>query len=155
MLAYQIGAVFLLVALLMYGTVGGFTPQFLRNSRYLPALIIVGLIGFGFYQAWPSLMSWIGSLSSSPAPQPTAAGPTPAPPVRRAAPAQLKAPEVHWKTTVIDDTVPKVIDPPSTLAPESGPDPDSDLEPAKPSEGKAKHAAKAVGRFFHVIPKRK
>ena len=54
-LAYEIGALFLLAALLMYGTVGGFIPRSLSTGSGLPILLGVVVLAFAIYRFGPDL----------------------------------------------------------------------------------------------------
>jgi len=116
--AYEIGAVFLLAALLMYGTVSGLIPRAFRAGKPAPIFFGIALLGFAIYRFGPDLYAgWLSigavapSLTSS---RPTPAEATPAPhPVR---PAASKAnaqrqPNSGWKTIVLNDSVPAPTEP--------------------------------------------
>lgn len=152
--SYQIAGIFLLAALLMYGTIGGFAPRLLRDSRTL--LMVAGaiLVVFGLWKLSPQLsFDFLKSDSPVPAvsaPRPAATVPTP----RRLAP----KPESHRARVVVIQEVPRDPLPRPTDEPaessgaidvqrqeRSGPD---------PYESGVKRGAKAVGRFLHVIPRR-
>jgi hypothetical protein len=141
--AYEIGAVFLLAALLMLGTVSGFVPRILRTGA-APIFFGVALLGFVVYRFGPDLYAgWLSigavapSLASS---RPALAGPVPAPePTRSAAPHAhaAKQPEAHWKTIIIDDSVPAATEPPP---PPGRLIEDADAKPAVQSSALTEHA---------------
>ena len=152
--AYAIGAAFLLAALAMYGTLGGFLPRILHGSKYgLLALFVVLCVLAAYY--WRLDLANLSNLwqpsqaSAPPAPAPPLPLPPPATaktkaPPRRAAAAAFKeeyrfAPAQPDASGLIPEAAP-VADPPQEPAVIQRPPPHQD--------GHVKRAAKAVGRFF-------
>ena len=152
--AFEIGAIFLLVAMLMYGTMSGFVPRLFQDGKLVVIILCVALLGFAAYKFLPDLYRRAfpepgGALISQPPPQPV-----PAPLHRQS----RKQPETGWKTTVLDDSIPQGSNP--------EPEPAAPLEPARevkadpqpdesPKNGnRVKRAAKSVGRFLHIHPEK-
>jgi len=140
--AYEIGAVFLLAALLMYGTVSGLVPRALKAGKPGPIVLGVALLGFVIYRYGPDLYAgWLSigsvapSLTSS---RPTPAEPTPAPrPVKSAASRAntQRQSNSSWKAIVLNDSVP------AEPAPLVGkPIEDVDAKPALESSAPTEHA---------------
>jgi hypothetical protein len=168
-LAYEIGAVFLLAALLMYGTANGFVPRSLRVGKTFPILLAAGALAFAIYRLGPDLYAgWLSAVAMAPSLTPsrtTTAAPMPATaPAKSTAPPPRasKQPAANSKTLVIVESVPATGDP---AAPPSGtPAQDAaakttaatDSKPAakssdsSPYDSGVKRAVKSVGRFLHV-----
>ncbi len=153
--AYQIGGVFLLMALFMYGTsVSGFFPKLGRHGKTVGIVIaVIGLAALVVHYA-PEWMeqartAWIGTPEPKPAPA-VAAKPSPKPRARiakAAVPVPAAAPEPEPKMIIVPEDLP-----------EPKPVIETPVEPAGASntdayDSKLKHAAKSVGRFLHVVPK--
>jgi hypothetical protein len=149
--AYQIGGVFLLMALFMYGTsVSGFFPKLSGHGKTVALVIgVVALVVLGI-RYWPQMVeqaraAWIGTPEAKPA--------APAPATAIAAKAKAsRAPKsaVASQPKIVippDDSpqIERVIVEPATAA---GP------AEANPYDSKLKHAAKSVGRFLHVVPRK-
>jgi hypothetical protein len=160
LLAYQIGGVFLLAALLMFGSAHGLIPRSLRDAG-VPACVGVALLGFLIWRFGPDLYAnvrAIGALAPSLTTSRRApAAPTPAVRPKRSAaphPSVAKQPEVKWKTIIVDDSVPAATEP--VPAPIGSPAESADLTPSAESsgsaahDGRAKRALKSVGHFLHI-----
>ena len=140
--AYEIGAVFLLAALLMYGTVSGLIPRTLRAGKPAPIFFGIALLGFAIYRYGPDLYAgWLSigavapSLTSS---RPTPAQPTPAPrPVKSSASKAntQRQPNSDWKAIVLNDSVPA-----ETASPVGKPIEDADAKPAMESSAPTERA---------------
>jgi hypothetical protein len=166
LLAYQIGGVFLLAAMLMFGSSHGLIPRSLRNAG-TTMCVGVALFGFLIWHFWPDLYAKARSIGAL-APSLTTSRPAPAPasrPKRSAAPhaSATKQPETKWKTIIVDDSVPAATGPVPT--PSSGTGADTASKPAAESSSSspgsstndsgAKRAIKSVGHFLHIGPKKK
>jgi hypothetical protein len=164
MTGYAIGAAFLLAALMMYGTLGGFLPRIVRGSKY-GALAAFALLCLAAALYWrpelPDLQSLLPSSRASAPPAPTPLIPPP--------PTAKAAPRVRHSAAVVrqeEDRIPPAevsrpdIPPEepdaSELAPEAAPvlvkrEPQAPaliVRPPPPEDGRVKKAVKAVGRFF-------
>jgi hypothetical protein len=170
-LAYEIGAVFLLAALLMYGTANGLVPRSLRVGKTFPMLLAAGALAFAIYRFGPDLYAdWRSASAIEPgvtAAQPAPAGRTPAPvPAKSGAPpaTATKQSDTHWKTIIVE-SVPAAADP---GAPPGGKPAENaaDAKTATDTKSAAKssdsspydsgvtRAIKSVGRFLHVERKK-
>lgn len=170
-LAYEIGAVFLLAALLMYGTANGLVPRSLRVGKTFPILLAAGALVFAIYRFGLDLYAdWRSASPVEPgatAARPAPAGRTPAPgPAKSGAPPAraTKQPDANRKTIIIE-SVPAPADP---LATPSGKPAENaaeaktaaDTKPApkssdsSPYDSGVKRAIKSVGRFLHVERKK-
>jgi len=166
---------FLLAALLMYGTLSGFIPPSFQAGKLIPIILGALLLGFGIFHFGPNLSAgWrsmfanatrIASPRQSPsvgavAPHPTVPAPSHAKATKQSAP--------HWKTIVVDDSVfaatkPTLASPnpgpPASASPEV-PEEAYAIPAAKPSGAESsadshhdhgiKRAVKGVGRFLHI-----
>ena len=161
--AYEIGAAFLLAALLMYGTLSGFIPRTLRAGKSLPIFLAAALLLLAIYQFSPDLSAVWSSIranapdrvSTPPAPAVSASTPHPALP---ATPHEdvKKRPAPRWKSIVLDASVPPAIEPTAvTPEPAQISPPAAESSGSSPYDSKAKRAVKAVGRFFHIGRKKK
>lgn len=169
-LAYEIGAVFLLAALLMYGTANGFVPRFLRVGKTFPVLLAAGTLAFAVYRFGPDVYAdWLSTAAVAPRltpSQPTPAAPASAPPPRKSGAHQARAtqqPEANSKTLVIVESVPAAADPAATPA-EKPAENAANTKTAAATDTKAAakssdsspydsgvtHAIKSVGRFLHI-----
>ena len=156
LLAYQVGGVFLLCALLMFGTVNGFGGRLRIGTS--PLLAIVGaLLLFLLYDYRADIETMWPSFNT---PEQVAE------PVIQQAPA---AAVVHTKshsakphqpepwrgvvTEVEPEPAPVVTAP--AVEPPAAPDPTNYLGPHEnsPYDSKTKRAVRSVGRFLHIIPK--
>jgi hypothetical protein len=149
--AYQIGGVFLLMALFMYGTsVSGFFPKLSGHGKTVALVIaLVALVVLGM-RYWPQMVeqartAWIGA----PEAKPVAATPAA---VTAAKPKASRAP----KTAVVSQ--PKIVipldDSPQIERVIVEPAPADGPTGTNPYDSKLKHAAKSVGRFLHVVPRK-
>jgi hypothetical protein len=166
-LAYEIGAVFLLAALLMYGTANGLVPRSLRVGKTLPIVLAAGTLAFAIYRFGPDLYEdWRSASAVAPgataarlAPGRTpASGPTKpgAPPARA-----TKQANTNWKTIIIE-SVPAAADPVATPigkpaenaartnATATGAQPASKASESSPYDSGATRAIKSVGHFLHL-----
>lgn len=164
MLAYQIGAVFLLAALLMLGTVNGGTGKLIRlvGARKLAAVIMAG-VGWIVFQYRSDIMAMVSLNETAPSTTSAPAAksvPAPTETKRAAKPAvQSKSfvpaePPEHWKTVVVDDATPQAV---PAAAPEKAAlaEPESDDPCAKSQyQSKTKRWMKSVGCKLHIIPKK-
>lgn len=145
--AYEIGGIFLLGALFMYGTLSGLIPRSFRAGR--PASIVLGvlLLGYALYRFGPDLSAGLRSVAGDPS-SATSPRPTPAVVVLRPdkpAPPRTKAtrqPAPQWKTTIVDDSVPQASEPApevvvSPPASRGGPENADAIPSAKPFVGAA------------------
>jgi len=167
-IAYEIAAVFLLAALLMmYGRVSALLPRSLRGA--IPILFVVALLGFAIYGFWPDLYAALWSAAGDGL-SPAAARPasTPGPKGSKSSPPNAKAEKPstpHWKTTVVDDSVPQSTrsGPASVRTVEdadglpgapaaSGPEEKSSTADSggSPSGGKAKRTIQSIGHLLHI-----
>jgi hypothetical protein len=165
LLAYQIGGVFLLAAMLMFGSAHGLIPRGLTNAG-VPICVGAALLGFLIWHFWPELYANARSIGTL-APSLTTSRPAPAAPAPAARPKRspaphptvAKQPEVKWKTTIVDDSVPAAAEPVST--PIGSPAESVDTTPAAessgsaPHDGGAKRAIKSIGHFLHIGRKKK
>jgi len=167
-LAYEIGAVFLLAALLMYGTANGFVPRGLRVGKTFPMLLAAGTLLFAIYRFAPDLYeAWTSASAVAPGvttAQPAPAGRTPASaPAKSGAPqaSGTKQPRANWKTMVIE-SVPAA-DPAASpggkpaegvagdkATAAAGPHPAAKSSDSSPYDSGATRAIKSIGRFLHV-----
>ncbi len=166
-LAYEIGAVFLLAALLMYGTANGLVPRSLRVGKTFPVLLAAGVLAFAIYRFGPDLYAdWLSATAVAPgvpAIRPTPAGRTPAPGPAKSGAAPVRAakqPDTNRKTIIVE-SVPAPADPAATPVDK----PAENAADAKtvtdtktaakssdssPYDSGVKRAIKSVGRFLHV-----
>lgn len=173
--SYQVGAVFLLCACLMYGTLSGFFPRVLRGGKAAPLLIGLVLLGFVVYRFAPATVNNTVAPAVPASPRPA---PKPAPVVTHARTPKRPAPQVRAK--MIDQAVP--VAPPAAVKPEPvtpppiapvlpSPEPSPSAAPT-PSEDRAsprpadlsgdddpydsglKRGIKRLGRFLHLVRKK-
>lgn len=108
--AYEIGAVFLLAALLMFGTMSGFIPRSFRAGKPAPIVLGVLMLGYALYRFGPDLSAgWRSIVANSPniaSPHPTPAASTLATPAPATPHARATHPATHRQTTAIDGSVP-------------------------------------------------
>lgn len=165
LLAYQIGGLFLLAAMLMFGSAHGLIPRSLRNAG-VPICVGVALLGFLIWHFWPDLYARVRSIRAlapsftTSQPAPAAARPA-ARPTRSAAPhpRAAKQPEAKWKTIIVDDSVPAATEPvptpPATPAQSTDTTPSAESSSGAPHDNGTKRAIKSIGHFLHIGPKRK
>jgi hypothetical protein len=172
-LAYEIGAVFLLAALLMYGTANGFVPRSLRVGKTFPILLAAAALVFAIYRLGPDLYEDWRSASAA-APGVTTAQPAPAERTPASGPTTSGAPparattqaNTNWKTIVIE-SVPAAADPATTpggkpaenaadtkIATATGIQPAAKSSAGSPYDSGVKRAVKSVARFLHVERKK-
>jgi hypothetical protein len=158
-LAYEIGAVFLLAALLMFGSVRGFSGRFRLGGGTMVALG-VALVAFGVYHYWDQILAFA-------APDDSAAHVS----APASAPQANSAPAKHRSNRAPESG------PIGKIAPESGPieriivieevpsgrvmvpaaaDKVEAPDPCEksPYESKARRALKSVGCGLHIIRKK-
>jgi hypothetical protein len=145
-LSFELGAIFLLCAMLMWGTMSGFLPRL----RISPAIAITVTLLVLLAAAWRwspqfDLSFLSGFLHESPTPvsaakPPTAPATAPQPKATKTAPRRIEV----WHTTVIEPV------PPTTATEDPAPSPPqrTKSDGSSPYDSKVKRAAKAVGRFF-------
>lgn len=162
-LAYQIGAVFFLAALMILGTMtrGLFPVGMFKNVTLTLGIVTVIVGGYAAYRALPDMSSWFhfGSEEAATHAVPVA---VPAPivkaQVRRtvaAAPAAPAAPVAAAEAPAPVVVVIRDADPPAvTEEPASTPvvvrNPATEPDP----EGKGKKVLNSVGRFLHIVKKK-
>lgn len=174
LLAYQIGGIFLLCAMLMWGTMGGFMPRALRVGKPASLFILCALLAFALYRFGPDMLAMLPSATSL-APDVTPSRPAGAqtavpPPQRRiSSPSPQREPAAKWKAPVISPSEPVAVSSPpaQTVAPEraepapavippSQPEPQKwDSSDSSPYDSKTKRAIKAAGRFLHITKRKK
>ena len=153
---YQIGGVFLLMALFMYGTsVSGFFPKLSGHGKtvgIVMAVVALAALAVHYAPEWmeQARTAWMetpGAPEAKSAPAP-AAKPSPKPRARSvkaevAVPAEAPVPEAKMMVVPQDLPQPKPV---SETAVGGAGNRDA-------YDSKLKHAAKSVGRFLHVVPK--
>ncbi|MBZ5677123.1 MAG: hypothetical protein LAP61_23000 [Acidobacteriia bacterium] len=118
---YEIGAVFLLAALLMYGTRSGFSLPGLQAGKLIPIVLGVMVLVFGVHHLGPELAAGWRSMLMSPTsresprpaqviepvapPHTSVVDTVPAPPSRSPAKATRQS-TPQWKTVVVDESLP-------------------------------------------------
>jgi hypothetical protein len=160
-LAYEIGAVFLLAALLMFGSVRGFSGRFRLGGGAMVALGLA-LAVFGLYHYWDQILALAAPSDSA------ARVSAPATSASTSAPAKGAAAK-HRSTRAIEsgpiekiivvEEVPaeRVIVPPSKvedkLPAAEKPETQSAPDPCEksPYESKARRVLKSVGCGMHII----
>jgi hypothetical protein len=169
-LAYQIGAVFFLAALLILGTMtrGLFPVGMFKNVTLTLGIVTVIVGGYAAYRALPDISTWVhfgpeaAATPAAPvvAPAPVQApkalvrrtlSPAPAAPVSAAAPMAPVAEQSAPVVVVIRDA-----DTPAPAQEEAARTPVVVRNPAtEPDpEGKGKKVLNSVGRFLHIVKKK-
>ncbi len=147
-IAYEMGAVFLLAAMLMFGSAHGFIPRSLRNTG-APILIGVALLGFLIWRFGPDLYA---NARSNVAPWLTTSQPPRADPASAPAPSPAPHPAKPSAPRVEGIVIREVVSPPAEAAPAL-------VEASKPVDTLAqephndrgvKRAVKSVGHFLHI-----
>jgi hypothetical protein len=179
-LAYEIGAVFLFAAMLMFGSAHGFIPRSLRNIG-APVIVGVALVGFLIWRFGPDLYANARSTAApwfaTPEPATSAPARSEAPPTPAATtgPVKSTAEKAHASKQpypaangiVIRDVIPVPAEParPIEAAPpiaetqstgkvaEAAPVADS--TGSSPYDSGAKRAVKSIGHFLHIGGKKK
>ena len=157
-LAYEIGAVFLLAALLMFGSVEGFVSKSFRFGPSTMVFLGVAVLGWGVYRyGWDLIRSWTPAgaathlESSGPSAQHVELPPRPI--VRRQPASRVAASD---PVEILSPAAPLAA--PSSAAPAPIPESADVPSPADngpdPYESGLKRGAKRVGRFMHIIPKK-
>jgi|GEM_PF-1865716 len=169
--SYEIGAVFLLAALLMYGTRSGFILPSFQVGKLTSIILGVLMLVFGIYHlgpdlsaAWSSMFASATNSASPPQTPAIEAAPRPSKPAAsHAKAADQLAP--HWKTVVVDDAVPAPTEAAQSSANASSPaspaseqadttrsekPPSSESSDESPHDRRIKRAVKRVGRFLHI-----
>lgn len=172
-IAFELGAVFLLAGMLMFGSAHGFIPRSLRNIG-APILVGVALVGFLIWRFGPDLYAaarsnaapWFAtseSATSAPAQAEAApAGPAPSGKAPAARPVKPVTPDA--KAIVIRE----VVSPPETAPPavtekpiaeepvaeepiaDAAQKPAPESSASSPYDSGVKRAVKSVGRFLHI-----
>jgi hypothetical protein len=169
-LAFEIGAVFLFAAMLMFGSAHGFIPRSMRSVG-APILVGVVLVGFLMWRFGPDLYAnmrstaapWFASESAtseaSPAKTSETGNASARAPVKSAAPKAHAAKQAYpaANKVVIRDvvTAPEVhpaVEPAQLAA---APAPVADASDTSPYDSGVKRAVKSVGHFLHIGAKRK
>jgi hypothetical protein len=172
-LAYEIGAVFLLVALLIAGSLarGLFSKEILRAVRLVAIAFGLLVVSSEAYRRLPGGVGGVfsiptGTPSATPVPQPNAAHKEPvhAQPVARPQPAPHPhlAPQPAPKVIEVDSFLktpvkePEIEELPDAVADANPPSPIAVTDAPKPraSENPGKRAIKSVGRFLHLSHRR-
>jgi hypothetical protein len=172
--SYEIGAVFLLAALLMYATKSGFIAPSFPAGKVVPISLGLLLLGFGIYHFGPDLSAGWRSMfanatrMASPGQAPAVGARVPHPAVPAASHAKTaKQWAPHWKTIVVEDSVlpptkptPASANPVPASTSTEVPEQAYPIPSAKPSGAEStggsrhdhgiKRAVKGVGRFLHV-----
>jgi hypothetical protein len=162
-LAYEIGAVFFLAALLMFGSLPGLSRRFRLGGGAMVALG-VALALFGVYHYWDQILALAAPTDSAEhVSAPAAPSSTSAP--AKSAPANhrsTRAPEPIEKIIVVEqvpaervivqapDKLPAVEKPETETPPQSEPDPCE----KSPYESKARRAMKSMGCGLHILRKK-
>jgi hypothetical protein len=148
--AYQIGGVFLLMALFMYGTsVSGFFPKLTGHGKTVALVIaMVALAVMAIHYAPPALEqahAWMERPEAKPAASAPAAAIAAKPKLTRPPKAAAAPPK---KIIIPPDDSPQI----ERVIVEPAPaDTHADTNPY---DSKLKHAAKSVGRFLQVAPRK-
>jgi|SRR5579875_140518 hypothetical protein len=159
-ISFEVGAVFLLAAMLLYGSLSGFLPRALHAGKAAPIGIGCCLLAYALYRTVPELPNLWRDADSRPAPQISSPGPAIPPaagPKRGRAAAPTTPRQQSWKTTTVGDSIP----PPQPAAEPADPSADpspvppapSSSEPASPDDpydSGIKRGIKRVGRFLHI-----
>jgi hypothetical protein len=158
-LAYEIGAVFLIVALLIAGSMarGLFSKEILRVVRLVAIAFGLLVVSSEAYRRLPGAVGEVFSGAATPIAQPKAADKEPVPrqPPPRPHPAARRQPAP--KVIDVDTVLKTQVKAPSAEI-EDLPDaaPIAVAEAPKPhaSENKTNRAIKSVGRFLHLSHRR-
>ena len=146
-ISFEVGALLLLAAMLMYGTVTGFVPRMFRRGTAAPMFVAVAVAGFVVYRFGPDISSYAGSLL----PRPANAAAVVTQPAKQEAPRKKPAVQ-NWRRTDVDAAPPVIVEPdPAPSDPAKGADASSD---DSPYDSGIKRAAKHVGRFLHIGKKK-
>lgn len=172
-IAYEIAGLFLLAALLMYGTLSGFLPKVFRAGKAVPWFLGAAAALFGLYYFAPDISRVWSSLTGSPSevtstePVQPSQSKTTSPVLiqkRPAAPVTSHA-VTDWKTVTADPSIPIATATPTngsdgTLrsadapvqvnAAPKAPPPDAESSGDSPFDSGIQRAAKHVGRFLHI-----
>ena len=182
-LAYEIGAVFLFAAMLMFGSAHGLIPRSLRNIG-VPIIVGVALVGFAIFRFGPELYANARSTATPwfamPEPAPAEATPAepqpPAPPPAKSAATKAYAPkpaDPGANSIVIRDVVSEPAQPAPSI--EAAPPITAESQSTKkvadatplayatgdspdgssPYDSGAKRVVKSIGHFLHIGGKKK
>lgn len=172
-LAYEIGAVFLFAAMVMFGTWTGLTKKLfgLFGTKSIIALLAAGLC-FVFYQYSSQILAALplgSSESSRESAVPASARAVPASPAvsttsaasamrsSRTAASSAK-PVEHWKTVVVEESTPapQVAPPPAPIQETPAAVEPAKVDPCDKSQyqGKLKRWMKSAGCAIHVVPRK-
>src|SRR6266516_2211895 len=95
-LAFGIGAIFLLVALLMFGTMSGFISRIFRAGKPAPVFVGSALLLLAGYRFWPDVYAgWRSIASAAPALPTSRHPPIATPPAPASHPAMSTAPRTR------------------------------------------------------------
>jgi hypothetical protein len=156
LIAYQIGGVFLLAGLFIFGTmVKGIVPEAFRAGKPLGILVLLGALGLGIYHYRLDLEAgWSSLFESAPAPASAAAAAAPnvpgkpAPRMRPAA-AAAPAPVPQPKIIIVEEA--PAAETTTALVPAPAPEVASSDAPADAPKGnRLKRGVKSVGHFLHL-----
>jgi hypothetical protein len=161
-LAYEIGAVFLLAALLMFGSMQGLSGRFKLGGGTMVALGLA-LVAFGLYHYWDQILALAApSDSAARVSAPAASASTSAP--AKGAPAKhrpTRTPEPIEKTIVVEEVpTERAVAPPSKTEDKTPAAEKPEMQYApdpcekSPYESKARRAWKSMGCGLHIIRKK-
>jgi hypothetical protein len=166
-IAFEMGAVFLLAGMLMFGSAHGLIPRSVRNIG-APILVCIALFGFLMWRFGADLMAnaranaapWFATSASS---QPAPAQPAPASPSHAAkvAPPAVKGIVIREVVSAPAEPGPAAVQPVAAKAIPDMPTPkipieEADAKPAPQSSGNSpydsgvKRAVTSVGHFLHI-----
>jgi hypothetical protein len=156
-IAFEIGGVFLLAALLIYGTMGGFLPRVFHAGKPAGLAIFVLAIAGAVYYFSPEILSAWRDFTASSLPS--------SPP--KATPSLSDVPKVHpikprpapqARTTVVEappeaQPVPAPVSPVAIAPAPDPPAPRAEASGDSPYDSGIKRGIKRVGRFLHLRKK--
>jgi len=144
-LSFELGAIFLFCALLMYGTMSGFLPRLRISPAIAIALTLLGLLAAAWRWSPQLDLSFLnGFLHEKPTPVSTAKPAPASAPVPQPKATRTERRVEVWHTTVVE-AVPQAAPPVETapLLPQR-----TKSDGSSPYDSKVKRAAQSVGRFF-------
>jgi hypothetical protein len=152
-IAYEVGGVFLLAGLFIFGTmVKGFVPDAFRDGKPLGILCLLAIFGFAVYRWLPELEAGWSSLTGSTTAT-AAAPPATGKSIATKAPVRLHAVAPAPQPKIIIVEAAASAETTTAIAPEAAPveieSPDVPAE--SPKQGnRVKRAVKSVGHFLHL-----
>ncbi len=154
-LAYQIGAVFLLAALMIAGTMtrGLFPVGMFKNVGLTLGIVTVIVGGYAACRALPEMSSWVHFGSDVSTAQPAQAQP-PKAPVNRNVVARpvTAAPAVVFRD--VETPIAPVVETTATQTGSRSPVVIRNRATEPDPEGKGKKVLNSVGRFLHIVHKK-